>query len=426
MLTYLNIDNFKSLKEVRMQLPELSYFCGPNGSGKSNFAEACDFLSQTFRNGLAYAVTEKAGFYNMCFRRQRRSRGGITFQFGGRLTSSKDAAKYVTYDVSFELQTRGEAIRSDFYVSAEHYSFLVHSVDREPSELKIERVKDKYVLTKNVTSAVVKEFPHLGEQIDSWWEYFRPQDTELLGSTRLTDWFPFDSIAFDMKSIRVFRISPRTARGAGTPSISGELGKYGENLPSALDYMIAKDKAGFEQLQLWMKGVLPDLAYLKSDYTETKQLGLFLKETGVGAPWYAEDLSDGTLMSIALFIAILDSRNKCIFIEEPENSLHPWILRKFLECCQEISGSARQVLISTQSPIVVAMAKAENLFLIEKTAGRTNITGALSREPNLAKIIRNEFLDLGEYWLSGGLQGVPEAPALTDDLFNSTPENEPQ
>lgn len=189
--------------------------------------------------------------------------------------------------------------------------------------------------------------------------------------------------------------------------------------------MIANDKTGFEQLQLWIKGVIPDLDYLKSDYTETKQLGLFLQEQGVGAPWYAEDLSDGTLMSIALFIAILDRRNKCVFIEEPENSLHPWILRKFLECCREVSSANRQILVSTQSPIVVALATPENLFLIEKNAGRTSISSALSVEPNLNKIIRNDFLDLGEYWLSGGLRAVPQPPTFTQDLFKTNGEDEP-
>ncbi len=81
----------------------------------------------------------------------------------------------------------------------------------------------------------------------------------------------------------------------------------------------------------WVKDVVPDLEYLRTDYTQTRQMGLFMQERGFGSQWYAEELSDGTLMSIALFLAILDSRYSCVFIEEPENSLHPWILRTFLE-----------------------------------------------------------------------------------------------
>ena len=423
MIENLYIDNFKSLKDVRMRLPALAFFCGPNGSGKSNFSEAWDFLSQTFRNGLSYAVAEKGGFYNMCFRRQRRSRGAIFFQFSGSLSIARESIRGITYQASFSLQTREEQIRSDFYVSGEHYNFEIDVEGEDPSRLTITREPDKYMLSKQLSPAITRLYPWLGEQIDGWWEFIKPQERELLYSARVSDFFPFDSIDYDAKGIRVFRINPRQARRAGTPSVSGELGKYGENLPSAIDYMLARDKTGFEQLQLWIKGVIPDLDYLKSDYTETKQLGLFLQEQGVGAPWYAEDLSDGTLMSIALFIAILDARNRCVFIEEPENSLHPWILRKFLDCCQEMSGR-RQIFISTQSPVVVATAKPDNLFLIEKNAGRTSIANALSVEPYLNSIIRNEFLDMGEYWLSGGLKGVPQAPSMTGNLFTGKQEGE--
>lgn len=127
MIENIYIDNFKSLKDVSIQLPGLSFFCGPNGSGKSNFSEAWDFLSQTFRNGLSYAVAEKGGFYNMCFRRQRRSRGAIFFQFSGTLPMSKEKISGVTYEASFALQTKEEQIRSDFYASSERYHFTIHT-----------------------------------------------------------------------------------------------------------------------------------------------------------------------------------------------------------------------------------------------------------------------------------------------------------
>src|SRR5260370_41880287 len=82
MINYLYVDNFKSLRNVSLLLPNFASFCGPNGSGKSNFADAWDFLGQTFCIGLAYAVAEKVGFYNMGFRRQRRSRGAGSFPLG--------------------------------------------------------------------------------------------------------------------------------------------------------------------------------------------------------------------------------------------------------------------------------------------------------------------------------------------------------
>ena len=84
MIEHLRVENFRSVKLLDISLPPLAFFCGPNASGKTNFTEALDFLSQTFDRGLSYAIAEKGGFYNMCFRRERRSRGAIQFDVSGK------------------------------------------------------------------------------------------------------------------------------------------------------------------------------------------------------------------------------------------------------------------------------------------------------------------------------------------------------
>src|SRR5260370_28082818 len=421
MINYLYVDNFKSLRNVSVLLSNFASFCGPNGSGKSNFADAWDFLGQTFGIGLAYAVAEKGGFYNMGFRRQRRSRGAVSFQIAGQVSSASGPVSSIDYRIGFSLQAKGEAIRSDFLVSGDRYVFTISEATQFGSSLTVIRENDKYVFNSMFSDQLISAFPHLAH-ISNWAELIRPPARDLLYPARISDVFPFDVINHQVGSIRVFRINPRNARLTGTPSVSGELGKYGENLPSALDYMIANNPRGFEALKSWLKNVVPTLESLRTDYTETKQLGLFLQESGLGSPCYAEDLSDGTLMSIALFFAILDDRHKFVFIEEPENSLHPWILKTYLECYAE-TPAQREVFITTQSPFVVANANPSKLFLIEKSSGRTEITNALDREPDLAKIIKQDFLNLGEYWLSGGLKAVPEPAADTEDtLFKDADE----
>lgn len=59
-------------------------------------------------------------------------------------------------------------------------------------------------------------------------------------------------------------------------------------------------------------------------------------------------------MSITLFLAIRDARHRFVFIEEPENSLHPRTLKTFIECCKEVS-EPRQVFLM-QSPFVLVVA----------------------------------------------------------------------
>jgi predicted ATPase len=421
MIAQISIDNFKSLKNLDIHLGKLLYFCGPNGSGKSNFAEAFDFLSNTFRNGLAYAVAEKGGFYNICFRKQRRARGAISFTVKGLVPDTSLPKTFIEYVISFSLRTKEETIRSDFYVDAESYQFVFRHPTDPAFNISIRRetknAEEKYVFESDDPQLLTEA----GRRLKPWTanagrvfaDFVKPQANELIYPFRIRGLLPISGDIFEPTGIRVFRISTRSARLAGTPSLSGELGKHGENLPSALDRMSRLDPPAFERLQAWVRDVIPGLKDIQTRYTETKQMGLFLQESGFGNPWYAEDLSDGTLMSISLFLALLDSRYGCIVIEEPENSLHPWILRRFLTACKEVSES-KQILITTQSPLVVASANPETLFLVERTNGSTHVINALQREPILSEVIQREILDLGEYWLSGGVGAVPTAPEPED------------
>lgn len=418
MLTEIEIQNFKSLRSVRIPLGPLSYFCGPNASGKSNFAEAFDFLSNVFRNGLQHAVAEKGGFYNMCFRRIRRTKGAIEFRVSGHQQLSKQLNAHYVTRFSFRAQT--ESIRSQFLVQTEEYSFQVSSM-AEPEKfvtLLISRSGDSYSAqsSTSIFGSVDNafSFPTI-ERLNSMLAAgFKPRPQRLLIEGNSSFLFElFDNpwrMQRDLEGLRVFQMNSRTARRPGTPSVSEGLGRHGENLPVVVESFLRRKGLG-PRLLAWMRDILPNLESLLTDYTQSKQIGLFVQERGFGAPWYVEDISDGTIMALGLFIALLDPEHRTVLIEEPENSLHPWILMRFLEHCREMSET-KQILITTHSPLVVGGAKPEELFLIERNGSNTEIIPAKEREPYLDKIVRKQALDLGEYWLSGGFGGVPEVPSL--------------
>src|SRR5258708_23115884 len=418
MFTEIEIQNFKSLRNVKIPFRRLSYFCGPNASGKSNFSEALDFVSNAFRNGLQHAVAEKGGFYNMCFRRIRRTKGAISFRIAGEEKLTKEAS--VQYETRFSFRTRTEAIRSQFLVQTEEYYFHIFSRD-EPEKLVnllISRKNDKYdaQTSSSIFGTVENVFSFrnvekLNAALTAGYKA-RPQRLLIGGNSSFllelfeTPW----QLQRDLEGLRVFQMNPRTARQAGTPSVYEGLGRHGENLPVVVETFLNRKNLALKLLS-WMQDILPNLSGLLTDYTQSKQIGLFIQERGFGAPWYVEDVSDGTIMALGLFIALLEPDHRTILIEEPENCLHPWVLMRFLEHCREISET-KQVLITTHSPLVVGGAKPEELFLIERVRGETEIVPAQEREPHLDTIVRRQALDLGEYWVSGGIGGVPEVPAL--------------
>jgi len=411
----ISITNFKSLKKVTVLLKPVSFFCGPNASGKTNLAEALDFLSQVFRGGLQYAVAEKGGFYNICFRRMRRTKGAIGFSIIG--SSNLPKLGRVEFDFRFSFGTHTEAIRADFLVESEHYQFTFFDEMAEAPalELQISRRDKGYHAEASSISGnfrkwlMFRSVDQLNEILSS---AVGPRRQQLLfGPSPQFGWSMLRrrrQIAMELEGLRVFQINPRSARQPGTPSVMEGMGRHGENLPIALGAFLGKRKLT-TRLNSWMQDVIPQFSQLQTKYTVTKQTGLFLQESGVGAPWYAEDLSDGTIMSLALFLCLLEPSHRTVVIEEPENSLHPWMLKRFLDRCREISNE-RQIIITTHSPLVVAAANPDELFLIERRQGMTEIIPAIKRDPTLAEVIRRNVLDLGDYWLSGGIGAVPEAP----------------
>ena len=416
MIRKLKIENFRSLKKIDLNLPNLSYLCGPNASGKTNLSEALDFLGQVFARGLSFAVAEKGGFYNMCFRPERRSRGAIVFGFGGEIVNRQFV---VEIDVTFSLQTRGQTIRSDFYVETEMYNFAVRSPGGRRT-FHIARSSGRYecyasddAFPKDISDA----YPMMRYGAEFFVDnQFPTEERSLLYAAPQQTFFPLAEEVQALTSLRVFRVNPRTARQSGTPSVLGELGKFGENLPAVLDVLALDYAPTFAHLQELMKEVIPDLTALRTRYTASRQMGLFLQEEGFGNPWDAEELSDGTLMSMALFVALLDPRYNSVVIEEPENSLHPWILRKFLNLCHT-QVSSKQIILTTQSPLVVATATPETLFLVERQGGMTDVVRATDKESILPEMLSRKFLDLGQYWMSGALGGVPSPPSEQEDLF---------
>jgi predicted ATPase len=415
MIKQLRIENFRSLKTVDINLSELSYICGPNASGKTNLSEALDFLGQAFQRGLSYAVAEKGGFYNMCFRRERRSRGAIQF---GLIGEVKEGPFSIEVHVAFSLQTRGQTIRSDFYVENESYHFTLRSANGS-GHINIIRFGERYncFVSESLPSDILERYPMVRYTAEFFKEnQFPVEERNLLYAAPQQPFYPLGEELQELASLRVFRINPRTARQSGTPSVLGELGKFGENLPAVLDVLALDYPDIFLQLEDLMKEVIPGLTSLRTRYTASRQMGLFLEEEGFGNPWDAEELSDGTLMSMALFVALLDPRYNCVIIEEPENSLHPWILRKFLDCCQQETAQ-KQVILTTQSPLVVATAKPENLFLVERRKGMTEIVRAIDRESVLPEMLGRRFLDIGQYWMSGALGAVPVPGPEQENLF---------
>ena len=112
------------------------------------------------------------------------------------------------------------------------------------------------------------------------------------------------------------------------------------------------------------------------------------------------NVSDGTLRLLALtLLAYLPGIEGVFLIEEPENGIHPRAVETVFQSLSSVYGA--QVLLATHSPVVLSIARPEQVLCFAKTAdGATDLVRG-SEHPRL-KEWKGET-DLGTLFASGVL-----------------------
>ena len=413
MLTGLTIHNYRSLHHVSLfALPQFCVFVGANAAGKSNLADAMDFLSCVFRRGLVEAVRSKGGYESICYRRMRRSKSGIEFEIHAVAEESAPSiprgrgARAVEFIYRFAFKATTGAITTQHTVGIEELRFRGTSPDtgwvglcRDGEHMTVADSSGLQALNKAMGEDMVGWLPDYAERVTV------PAD-ELFVPTRLSNVPVIWSLCWLLSRCRVYQISPDTAKQTGVPEGSPELGRHGENLPAAVEFLRRRQGDAYEELLSHLKHAVPSMRKLETDYVETKQLGLFFSEDGVGRRWLSHDVSDGTIRVVGMFVALLDRRSKIVVIEEPENSLHPWILRHFINACKAATG--KQVFLTTHSLVALNESPLEAIFLVTRKAGSTAVEKCDEKHPEAKQVIAEQLMGPGELWDSGALDAVPE------------------
>jgi predicted ATPase len=211
------VQNYKSLHEVYVEPPAFFTVVGANAAGKTNFADVIEFLATIAKSGLAAALNEKGGYENVCFRRQRRSKGAITL--GCVISNVTVGGVSCQMDMRFSFRAQKEAIRSSYAVESEHIELAVEGPEGYQRWLKIQR------RGKDVSHEVFQEqrsarpffVPGFLKEL---FEKDKPllRDDDLLLWTYLRGLPPFGQILSELSRFRVFQIAPSFARKPGAAS----------------------------------------------------------------------------------------------------------------------------------------------------------------------------------------------------------------
>ena len=414
------IRNYKSLHRVEVRPGPLTVLVGPNGAGKTNFIDSLDFLGLVYRFGLETAISHKAGFENVAFRRQRRSKGAIEFEIAVEMAhvriplfalSKAQLKRPLTKSVqllhSFSFRAKGSGIRAEYVVQSEQLE--IKSQHEGSNQFETSGIlKSQHGGPVRLSSVADDE---IGYYLSSR-SYLRQKSEEIeelplrsnqeLFFIRLSLFSSFlRRFVQQLGQIAVFRFAPESSRADGVPTPNPVLSATGANLPALVDWLQRKDASTWSTVMAAMREIIIGLEDIRVDYTPSKTLGLLFKERSNSRYWTAKDVSDGTLNTLAMLVAIVDKRISLLALEEPENSVHPWIIRQLIGQFRSLSKE-KSLFVTTHSPVVIDTLEPHEIWAVYKCRGETKIENLCDLDSSLSKLWRDGKVRLAEY-LDAGL-----------------------
>ena len=210
-------------------------------------------------------------------------------------------------------------------------------------------------------------------------------------------------------------IFPNTLREPQKPTTERVLSDYGDNFASVLQHVTRNSRRKEEIVNVLsrvVEGVCDMRVRAVGSYlvAELQHQDLIPDSTpNESAPWFdlAQE-SDGTLRMLGLLTALYQASGprstgrELLAIEEPEIALHPGALTVLADELKAASRR-RQLLVTTQSPDLIARFPAANLRVVERIAGVTHIAPL---DETQRRVIEDQLFDAGELLRSEGLRGA--------------------
>lgn len=389
MLTRFEVDGFKNLRNLAIDLGPYTCVAGANAIGKSNLFDALQFLALTGSRTLNEAAIKIRGNGGdvrdifapggkMSFSAEMITEKEFEDSFGKSITADQT---YLRYEVDLEL--RDVTVGNNRNVS----SIVVTREELKPLTKADAREKLGWAKKSFVESAIMggrrKAFIETSEQERQihvrHGSQGRPSLVSLSGDaparTALSVYGQQDQYPVIMAARReldawmYLSLEPSAMRAPSEALAPDFISAKGGNLPKTLDRLVGQSPDHDVLAELAdIVGDLVDVRSVTVDFDEARQVFTLQAQVGNGGVVSARSLSDGTLRFLVLGTILLDSGgSRLICFEEPENGIHPlkiqamyWLLHDLSVDPEEAIGSEnplRQVIVNTHSPAFLALHK---------------------------------------------------------------------
>lgn len=203
---------------------------------------------------------------------------------------------------------------------------------------------------------------------------------------------------------------PDAARSLSAAGPQRHLNESGDNIGNVVQYLEREHKDRFQRILKRIAEKIPGIRSIETRVTEDKRVLLRFDDGAFGDPFFAQQMSDGTLKMFAYLLLLEDPEPPpFIGIEEPENGLYHKLLESLAsEFRAHATGKkdAPQIFVTTHQPYFVDALSPQEVWILEK--GQDGFS-SLKRASDL-EIVRNlvdQGLPLGGLWYSDYLDAPP-------------------
>jgi predicted ATPase len=392
MVRNLHVQNFKSFKDVSIDMGRLNVLVGPNMSGKSNLIDVFRLLSRMVAPapgtyGLSNAIAQMGGFEDLAWKGGDSRLISIALEGEGwpPLRPEEDA-KW-----SYQIETLG-----DLYG---------RSVVQEES-LKVSTAQGEKNLIDN--SRGQRHFASLkGTDLG----YVARIDRSALEFER-TDW-EGNALREYILKWHFYRLVPSSMRSTDQSAAAPFLQEHGENFSSWLMTLQTRHGDEFERIARVARDVFPELEKLFTEPTQQGSVFAATREKYLKRTTSINQMSDGELVFIALLSLIYsppELASPFLLIEEAENHLHLRLLVTLVQLLKQVQQELSpvrclQVVMTTHSPHLVDQFNLDELIVLEKREGATTVARPADKE-HLRRLLEEEEIGLGSLYYSGALGGA--------------------
>ncbi len=416
------IKNYRVLKDVTLgklwnmqqaqSLTPMTAVIGKNGVGKSSLFDAFGFLADCLKLGVEEACDARGrgGFDRI---RSQGMNDPIEFQVYYKQDGN---SRPITYELSIDTDRTGRP-----YVKLERlrqrrkgqthgwpFSFLMLNEGKgvvwkgDEQGQQIDEGNAGFDLFKLIEE--IEAIPRKEESKET--EIIELQDKRKLGIATLGALKQHPRISAFRQFIEGWYLSYFTPDAARSLPLAGpqkHLNIHGDNLGNVVQFMEREHPKRFKSLLNRIAKKIPGIDKIDTEESPDKRLLLRFNDKGFDDPFYAQQMSDGTLKVFAYLLLLEDPvPPPFICVEEPENGLYHKLLETLVnEFREHATGkkNAPQLFITTHQPYFVdALSPAETWILEKGPDGFSSIHRA--SDDATVKAMVEEGLPLGGLWYS--------------------------